>query len=142
MMAATGSPDVTQFLCDYLADRLADESIAVVDKEPEDWTGEPSLVIVRTDSAVPSEKVVWDVTLGITVKTVSRRDPYKCAELARRVQCLLLDDPGILTGFFNGSPITGIVEDGFNGPYPIYGGESDTNSQYQTAEYLASGTTL
>ena len=79
--------------------------------------------------------MLFDRSIGITVRYGSRTLPGDCRDLAAKIYGLLTD-PAICQ--LDGSPIAGIEEDGCNGPYFV---AEDANIArcYLTLEFSAIG---
>ena len=138
-MSMVTPPDIELWLCEWLRSSIKDVSgLQVGNREPEDYRGEYPLIVVRDDGGGQSDRVVFDRSVGVTVRGWTRSNSKPCADLARRVYALLTADPEILQGFAEGSPILAIDESGCNGPYPV---SEDANvARYSlTAEYSVSG---
>lgn len=132
-------PDIELWLCEWLRSNIKDVSgLQVGNREPEDYRGEYPLIVVRDDGGGQSDRVVFDRSVGVTVRGWTRSNSKPCADLARRVYALLTADPEILQGFAEGSPILAIDESGCNGPYPV-SEDANVARYYLTAEYSVSG---
>ena len=115
-MSVVLPPDLEAWLCDYLRDQLEPSysTILVSNREPDDSDGSYPLVVVRDDGGSQSNRVLFDRSIGVTVRYGPRAAPGDCRDLAARIYGLLTD-PDICQ--IGGSPIAGIEEDGCNGPY-------------------------
>lgn len=136
-MTAVLPPDLEAWLCDYLRGQLKPSlgTIHVSNREPDDYDGTYPLVVVRDDGGSQSNRVLFDRSIGITVRHGPRAAPKTCRDLAARIYGLLTD-PAICQ--LDGSPIAGIEEDGCNGPYFV---AEDANIArcYLTLEFSAIG---
>lgn len=136
-MSVVLPPDLEAWLCDYLRGQLEPSlsTILVSNREPDDFDGSYPLVVVRDDGGSQSNRVLFDRSIGITVRYGSRTLPGDCRDLAARIYGLLTD-PAICS--LDGSPIAGIDEDGCNGPYFV---AEDANIArcYLTVEFSAIG---
>lgn len=136
-MTAVLPPDLETWLCAYLRGKLKPSfgKILVHIREPDDYDGSFPLVVVRDDGGSQSNRVLFDRSIGITVRYGSRSTPGPCRDLAARIYGLLTD-PEICS--LDGSPIAGIDEDGCNGPYFV---AEDANIArcYLTLEFSAIG---
>ena len=138
-MSMVTPPDIELWLCEWIRSNIKDVSgLQVGNREPEDYRGEYPLIVVRDDGGGQSDRVVFDRSVGVTVRGWTRSNSKPCADLARRVYALLTADPEILQGFAEGSPILAIDESGCNGPYPV-GEDMNVARYYLTAEYSVSG---
>lgn len=90
--------------------------IIVSNREPDDYDGSRPLVVVRDDGGSQSNRVLFDRSVGVTVRYGTRSAPKPCRDLAARIYGLLTD-PDICS--LDGSPIAGIDEDECNGPFPV-----------------------
>ena len=88
--------------------------IIVSNREPDDYDGSRPLVVVRDDGGSQSNRVLFDRSVGVTVRYGARAAPKSCRDLAARIYGLLTD-PAICS--LDGSPIVAIEEGGCNGPY-------------------------
>lgn len=132
-------PDLELWLCGYLRGRLSDvPDLRVSNKEPPMYDGSHPLVVVRDDGGAQSERILFDRSMGVTVRGWTRQNDKPCKDLARRVYALLTDDPGILSNHAENSPILAIDESGCNGPYPVTE-DADVCRFYMTVEYTAQG---
>lgn len=136
-MTAVLPPDLEAWLCAYLRSQLKPShgTIHVSNREPDDYNGSYPLVVVRDDGGSQSSRVLFDRSIGITVRYGSRSAPGPCRDLAARIYGLLTD-PEICS--LDSSPIAGIDEDGCNGPYFV---AEDANIArcYLTLEFSAIG---
>lgn len=136
-MSVVLPPDLEAWLCDYLRDKLEPSysTILVHVREPDDYNGSYPLVVVRDDGGSQSNRVLFDRSIGITVRYSSRSAPGPCRDLAARIYGLLTD-PEICE--LDGSPIAAVEEDGCNGPYFV---AEDANIArcYLTLEFSAIG---
>ena len=136
-MTAVLPPDLEAWLCAYLRSQLTPShgTIHVSNREPDDYNGSYPLVVVRDDGGSQSNRVLFDRSIGITVRYGSRSAPGPCRDLAARIYGLLTD-PEICS--LDSSPIAGIDEDGCNGPYFV---AEDANIArcYLTLEFSAIG---
>ena len=136
-MTAVLPPDLEAWLCAYLRSQLKPShgTIHVSNREPDDYNGSYPLVVVRDDGGSQSNRVLFDRSIGITVRYGSRSAPGPCRDLAARIYGLLTD-PEICS--LDRSPIAGIDEDGCNGPYFV---AEDANIArcYLTLEFSAIG---
>nr|DAF35626.1 MAG TPA: tail completion protein [Caudoviricetes sp.]DAG85094.1 MAG TPA: tail completion protein [Caudoviricetes sp.] len=136
-MTAVLPPDLEAWLCAYLRSQLKPShgTIHVSNREPDDYNGSYPLVVVRDDGGSQSNRVLFDRSIGITVRYGSRSAPGPCRDLAARIYGLLTD-PEICS--LDSSPIAGIDEDGCNGPYFV---AEDANIArcYLTLEFSAIG---
>lgn len=130
-------PDLEAWLCAYLRKqlKLSYDAIRVSNREPDDYNGSYPLVVVRDDGGSQSNRVLFDRSIGITVRYGSRSAPGPCRDLAARIYGLLTD-PEICE--LDGSPIAAVEEDGCNGPYFV---AEDANIArcYLTVEFSAIG---
>lgn len=130
-------PDLEMWLCDYLRTKLEPSfgTIRVSNREPADYSGSYPLVVVRDDGGSQSNRVLFDRSVGVTVRYGSRAAPKACRDLAARIYSLLTD-PEICR--IDGSPVAGIDEDGCNGPYAV--AEDANIARYYTVfEFSAVG---
>lgn len=136
-MSVVLPPDLEAWLCDYLRDQLEPSysTILVSNREPDDCDGSYPLVVVRDDGGSQSNRVLFDRSIGVTVRYGPRAAPGDCRDLAARIYGLLTD-PTICE--LDGSPIASIEEDGCNGPYFV---SEDANIArcYLTLEFSAIG---
>ena len=136
-MTAVLPPDLEAWLCAYLRGKLKPSygKILVHIREPDDYDGSYPLVVVRDDGGSQSNRVLFDRSIGITVRYGSRTLPGDCRDLAAKIYGLLTD-PEICS--LDGSPIAAVEEDGCNGPYFV---AEDANFArcYQTVEFSAIG---
>lgn len=136
-MSVVLPPDLEAWLCDYLRGQLESSlsTILVSNREPDDFDGSYPLVVVRDDGGSQSNRVLFDRSIGVTVRYGSRTLPGDCRDLAARIYGLLTD-PAICE--LDGSPIASIEEDGCNGPYFV---AEDANIArcYLTLEFSAIG---
>ena len=136
-MTAVLPPDLEAWLCAYLRSQLKPShgTIHVSNREPDDYNGSYPLVVVRDDGGSQSNRVLFDRSIGITVRYGSRSAPGPCRDLAARIYGLLTD-PEICS--LDSSPIAGIDEAGCNGPYFV---AEDANIArcYLTLEFSAIG---
>lgn len=109
-------PDIELWICSFLRARLKPSfpMIIVSNREPDDYDGSRPLVVVRDDGGSQSNRVLFDRSVGVTVRYGARAAPKPCRDLAARIYGLLTD-PAICS--IDGSPIAAIEEDGCNGPY-------------------------
>ena len=130
-------PDLELWLCGYLRGQLKPslDTIRVSNREPDGYDGSDPLVVVRDDGGSQSNRVLFDRSVGVTVRYGSRASPGPCRDLAARIYGLLTD-PGIC--LLDGSPIAGIEEDGCNGPYPV-AEDSNTARYYMALGFSAIG---
>lgn len=138
-MSMVTPPDIELWLCEWLRSNIKDvPGLQVGNREPENYRGEYPLIVVRDDGGGQSDRVIFDRSVGVTIRGWTRSNSKPCADLARRVYALLTADPEILQGFAEGSPILAIDESGCNGPYSV---SEDVNvARYcLTAEYSVSG---
>lgn len=136
-MSVVLPPDLEAWLCDYLRDKLEPSysTILVHVREPDDYNGSYPLVVVRDDGGSQSNRVLFDRSIGVTVRYGSRTLPGDCRDLAARIYGLLTD-PEICS--LDGSPIAAIEEDGCNGPYFV-AEDADIARSYLTVEFSAIG---
>ena len=136
-MTAVLPPDLEAWLCDFLRDRLKSSysTILVSVREPDDYDGSRPLVVVRDDGGSQSNRVLFDRSIGITVRYGPRGSPGPCRDLAASIYGLLTD-PSIAR--LDGSPIAGIEGDGCNGPYFV-AEDSNIARCYLTVEFTAIG---
>lgn len=136
-MTAVLPPDLELWLCSYLRAQLKSSfpTIIVSNREPDDYDGSYPLVVVRDDGGSQSNRVLFDRSIGITVRYGSRTLPGDCRDLAAKIYGMLTD-PAICS--LDGSPIAGIDEAGCNGPYFV---AEDANIArcYLTLEFSAIG---
>lgn len=136
-MTAVLPPDLEAWLCDYLRGQLKPSlgTIRVANREPDDYDGTYPLVVVRDDGGSQSNRVLFDRSIGITVRYGSRSASGPCRDLAARIYGLLTD-PEICS--LDGSLIAAVEEDGCNGPYFV---AEDANIArcYLTVEFSAIG---
>ena len=136
-MSVVLPPDLETWLCAYLRGKLKPSygKILVHIREPDDYDGSYPLVVVRDDGGSQSNRVLFDRSIGITVRYGSRTLPGDCRDLAAKIYGLLTD-PAICQ--LGGSPIAGIEEDGCYGPYFV---AEDANIArcYLTLEFSAIG---
>ena len=111
-------PDLELWLCSYLRAQLKSvfPTIIVSNREPDDYDGSRPLVVVRDDGGSQSNRVLFDRSVGVTVRYGTRAAPKPCRDLAARIYGMLTD-PAICS--LDGSPIAGIDEDGCNGPFSV-----------------------
>ena len=111
-------PDIELWICSFLRARLKQSfpTIIVSNREPDDYDGSRPLVVVRDDGGSQSNRVLFDRSVGVTVRYGARAAPKPCRDLAARIYGLLTD-PDICS--LDGSPIAGIDEDECNGPFPV-----------------------
>ena len=130
-------PDLEAWLCAYLRKqlKLSYDAIRVSNREPDDYNGSYPLVVVRDDGGSQSNRVLFDRSIGITVRYGSRSAPGPCRDLAARIYGLLTD-PEICS--LDGSPFAGLVEDGCYGALFV-GGVANIGSMYLTLEFSAIG---
>ena len=141
-MSMVTPPDIELWLCEYLRSNIKDVAgLQVGNREPEDYRGERPLIVVRDDGGGQSNRIIFDRSVGVTIRGWTRSNSKPCADLARRVYALLTADPEILQGFAEGSPILAIDEFGCNGPYPVTE-DADIARYYMTVEYVAAGDIL
>lgn len=109
-------PDIELWICSFLRARLKPSfsTLIVSNREPDDYDGSRPLVVVRDDGGGQSNRVLFDRSVGVTVRYGARAAPKSCRDLAARIYGLLTD-PDICQ--LDGSPIVAIEEDGCNGPY-------------------------
>ncbi len=130
-------PDLELWLCTYLRAQLADVvGLKVSNREPDDYSGSVPLIVVRDDGGSQSDRLLFDRSVGVTVRYGPRTSPKKCRDLAARVYGLLTDPSTCLV---EGSPIAGISEDGCNGPYAV-AEDADIARFYMIFEFSAVGT--
>lgn len=138
-MSMITPPELETWLCEWLRSRITDVPGLQTDvREPDDYDGSYPLIVVRDDGGAQSNRILFDRSVGVTVRGWTRGNPKPCDALARRVYAHLTADPDILQGHADGSPILAIVEDGCNGPYPVTE-DADIARYYMTVEYVASG---
>lgn len=137
-MSSVIPPDLELWVCDYLRGRLKPslETLRVSNREPDDYDGSYPLIVVRDDGGSQSGRVLFDRSVGVTVRGGSRAASKKCRDLAASVYTLLTD-PGICS--MEGSPIAGIDWDGCNGPYPV-AEDADIARFYMVFGFSAVGT--
>jgi hypothetical protein len=92
-MTAVLPPDLEAWLCDYLRGQLKPSlgTIRVANREPDDYDGTYPLVVVRDDGGSQSNRVLFDRSIGITVRYGSRSASGPCRDLAARIYGLLTD---------------------------------------------------
>ena len=136
-MTAVLPPDLEAWLCAYLRGKLKPSygKILVHIREPDDYDGSYPLVVVRDDGGSQSNRVLFDRSIGITVRYGSRTLPGDCRDLAAKIYGLLTDSE---ICSLDGSPIAAVEEDGCNGPYFV---AEDANIArcYLTVEFSAIG---
>ena len=76
-MTAVLPPDLETWLCAYLRGELKPSfgKILVHIREPDDYDGSFPLVVVRDDGGSQSNRVLFDRSIGITVRYGSRSAP-------------------------------------------------------------------
>ena len=132
-------PDLELFICEWLRSQVMDVTLLQVgNREPEDYDGSYPLVVCREIPGSQSGRVTFDCSLGVTVRGWARSNPRPCKLLAARVYGLLTEDPGILLGHADGSPILSIEEPGCVPASPVTE-DSDVCRYYLTVEYTLSG---
>lgn len=136
-MSVVLPPNLELWLCGYLRDQLKPSysTILVSVREPDDYDGSRPLVVVRDDGGSQSNRVLFDRSIGITVRYGSRKSPGPCRDLAANIYSLLTN-PSIAQ--LDGSPIAGIEGDGCNGPYFV-AEDSNIARCYLTVEFTAIG---
>ena len=136
-MSVVLPPDLEMWLCSYLRGQLKASfpTIRVSNREPDDYSGSYPLVIVRDDGGSQSNRVLFDRSVGVTVRYGSRTTPKPCRDLAARIYGLLTD-PDICS--LDGSPIAAVEEDGCNGPYFV-GEDANIARCYLTLEFSTIG---
>lgn len=132
-------PDLELWLCGYLRAELSDvDGLEIGNREPSDYIGDHPLIVIRDDGGSQTEHIMFDRSVGVTVKGWARSNPYKCSQLARRVYGLLTSDDIITAA---DSPIAHIDESGCNGPYS-FTDETDCACYYATYSFTATGETV
>ena len=136
-MSVVLPPDLEAWLCDYLRGQLEPfySTILVSNRGPDDFDGSYPLVVVRDDGGGQSNRVLFDRSIGVTVRYGPRAAPGDCRDLAARIYGLLTD-PSICS--LDGSPIAAIEEDGCNGPYFV-AEDANVARCYLTLEFSAIG---
>lgn len=87
------SPDIEQWLCDYLRDRVYDvEGLQFDNRKPEAYRGDYPLVTIRDDSGSGDGLAQFDRSIGVNIYGWTRAHDKPCKDLARRIQALLMDD--------------------------------------------------
>lgn len=116
------SPDIEQWLCDYLRNRINDVDYLQFDnRKPEDYQGEYPLVTIRDDSGAGDGLAQFDRSIGVNIYGWTRTRDQPCKNLARRIQSILTDDSIISA---EKSPIIAVDHSQCNGPYVIPENES------------------
>lgn len=132
-------PDIELWLCDWLRSNITDvDGLQVGNREPADYVGSYPLIVVRDDGGGQTDRVLFDRSIGVTVKGWTRSSPYKCKQLARRIYANLTDD-GILQNQSAG-PILAVDESSCNGPY-AFDDDNECACYYMTFRYVLDGET-
>lgn len=111
--------------------------VDVVNREPEDLRLPVSkpLIVIRDDGGIRTDWTTFDRSLGASVLAGSREYEKPADDLALWLSGVLFDDGLALV---DGSPITSVIWDGCNGPYPVPE-ELDVARRYMTAQYGVTG---
>lgn len=111
------SPDIEQWLCDYLRDRVYDvEGLQFDNRKPEAYRGDYPLVTIRDDSGSGDGLAQFDRSIGVNIYGWTRAHDKPCKDLARRIQALLMDDA---IASAENSPVIAVGHSQCNGPYVV-----------------------
>ena len=124
-MSVVIPPDLELWLCSRIRERLVGD----------DYDGGYPLVVVRDDGGDQTDRVLFDRSVGVTVRYGSRKTPKPCRDIAARIYGFLTD-PAI--ALLDGSPIAAVEESGCNGPYPV-SEDADVARYYMALEFAAMG---
>ena len=120
------SPDIEQWLCDYLRDRVYDvEGLQFDNRKPEAYRGDYPLVTIRDDSGSGDGLAQFDRSIGVNIYGWTRAHDKPCKDLARRIQALLMDDA---IASAENSPVIAVDHSQCNGPYVVPENEPTAHS--------------
>lgn len=119
-MASLAPPDLELWLCSWIRRKVTDvPGLTVGNKVPAGYLAQHPLIVVRDDSGPKLSPVTFDRSVGVSVYMGSRQNGKAARDLAARLFALLTDDPNLLYGFADGSPIIGITDEGCTGPHQV-----------------------
>lgn len=132
-------PDIELWLCDWLRSSITDvDGLQAGNREPSDYTGDHPLIVVRDDGGGQTDRVLFDRSVGVTVKGWTRSNPYECRRLAARIYAILTDES--ILQCRSGGPVLAVDEPSCNGPYQ-FDDDNECACYYMTFRYILDGET-